>query len=77
MPFFSFHTKETSTMNRYESPIDELAERLTGVDASLTTSVSDILGAASQELIRVQLAPAPLVDDQQDRLPSLTAAPWH
>lgn len=32
-------------MTHYESAIDELATRLQGVDASLTTSIADILTA--------------------------------
>lgn len=42
-------------MTHDESAIDELAERLTGVDASLTTSIADILSAALQELIEAEL----------------------
>src|SRR5690606_28376294 len=37
------------------SAIHELAERLQGVDASLTTSIADVLTVALQELIEAEL----------------------
>ena len=42
-------------MTHYESAIDDIAGRLQGVDASLATSLSDILAAALQELIEAEL----------------------
>ncbi len=39
----------------YESAIDDIATRLQGVDASLTTSIAEILAAALQELIEAEL----------------------
>lgn len=42
-------------MARYESALDELASRLTGTDASLASSLSDILASALQELIETEL----------------------
>jgi DNA-binding ferritin-like protein len=39
------HTR-FDTMTHYESAIDQIAERLQGVDASLTSSIADILVAA-------------------------------
>ncbi|MEX2328497.1 MAG: IS256 family transposase [Nitriliruptoraceae bacterium] len=42
-------------MTHYESAIDEIAGRLQGTDASLATSLSDILAAALQELIEAEL----------------------
>lgn len=35
----------------YESALSELSELLTGIDASLSTSLAEILAAALQELI--------------------------
>ncbi len=42
-------------MTHYESAIHELAERLQGTDASLTTSIADILTVPLQELIEAEL----------------------
>ena len=42
-------------MTHYESAIDQIAERLQGTDASLTSSIAGILAAALQELIEVEL----------------------
>ena len=42
-------------MTQYESAIHLLAERLNGADASLTTSIAEILGTALQELIEAEL----------------------
>jgi putative transposase len=42
-------------MTMYESGLSELATRLIGADASLATSLGDILGAALQELIEAEL----------------------
>ena len=42
-------------MTTYESALSELSSRLTGTDASLTTSLADILAAALQELIEAEL----------------------
>jgi hypothetical protein len=42
-------------MTHYESAIDEIAGRLQGTDASLTSSIADILAAAMQELIEAEL----------------------
>jgi hypothetical protein len=41
-----FLHKERRTMTHYESPMNELAERRHGTDASLATSIADILGTA-------------------------------
>jgi putative transposase len=42
-------------MTTYESALSELSSRLLGTDATLTTSIADILGAAIQELIEAEL----------------------
>ncbi len=41
-------------MTQYESAIRLPAERLNGVDASLSTSIAEILATAMQELIEVR-----------------------
>jgi len=43
-------------MTHHQSAIHELAERLQGTDASLTTSIADILSVALQELIEAELS---------------------
>ncbi len=43
-------------MTHYQSAMHELAERLQDTDATLTTSIADILGAAIQELIEAELS---------------------
>jgi putative transposase len=42
-------------MTTYESALSELSSRLLGADASLTSSIADILAAALQELIEAEL----------------------
>jgi putative transposase len=42
-------------MAHYESALSDLAELLTGTDATLATSLADILAAAMQELIEAEL----------------------
>ena len=42
-------------MTTYESALSELSSRLIGTDSTLTTSLSDILAAALQELIEAEL----------------------
>src|SRR4051794_11447012 len=42
-------------MTMYESAVSDLAERLAGTDASLSTALRDILAAALQELIEAEL----------------------
>jgi putative transposase len=42
-------------MTHYESAIDDIAARLQGTDATLATSLSEILAAALQELIEAEL----------------------
>lgn len=42
-------------MTIHESALSELSSRLLGTDATLTTSIADILGAAIQELIEAEL----------------------
>ena len=42
-------------MTHYESAIDDIAARLQGTDASLTSSIAEILAAALQELIEAEL----------------------
>ena len=42
-------------MTMYESGLSDLAARLSGTDASLTTSLRDIVAAALQELIEAEL----------------------
>jgi putative transposase len=42
-------------MTTYESALSELSSRLIGTDSTLTTSLSDILAAALQEMIEAQL----------------------
>ena len=42
-------------MTTYESALSELSSRLIGTDSTLTASLSDILGAALQELIEAEL----------------------
>lgn len=44
-------------MAQYESALDELASRLTGTDASLASSLSDILTAALLNRPRLCAAP--------------------
>jgi putative transposase len=58
-------------MTHYESAIDELAGRLQGTDASLTTSISDILAAALQELIEAELV-ARIGAEPGERTPART-----
>jgi putative transposase len=48
--FELLHTR-FDTMAHYESALSDLAELLTGTDATLATSLADILAAAMQELI--------------------------
>ena len=42
-------------MTMYESALSDLAARLAGTDATLSTSLRDILAAALQELIEAEL----------------------
>jgi len=42
-------------MTTYESALSELSSRLIGTDSTLTTSLSDVLAAALQELIEAEL----------------------
>ena len=42
-------------MTTYESALSELSSRLIGTDSTLTTSLSDILAAALQEMIEAEL----------------------
>lgn len=42
-------------MTTYESALSELSSRLLGTDATLTSSLADILAAALQELIEAEL----------------------
>jgi transposase-like protein len=59
-------------MTHYESAINELAERLQGTDASLTTSIADILTVALQELIEAELS-ARIGAEPGERVPTRTA----
>ena len=59
-------------MTHYESAIDEIATRLQGTDASLATSLSDILAAAIQELIEAELT-GTIGADHGERTPARTA----
>jgi putative transposase len=45
-------------MAHYESALSEIVEQLTGTDATLASSLADILAAAIQELIEAQLTGA-------------------
>ena len=49
------HLRGNRTMTTYESALSELSSRLIGTDSTLTTSLSDILAAALQELIEAEL----------------------
>lgn len=42
-------------MTIHESALSELSSRLLGTDATLTSSIADILAAALQELIEAEL----------------------
>jgi putative transposase len=59
-------------MTHYESAIDEIAGRLQGTDASLTTSIADILAAALQELIEAELT-GTIGAEHGERTPTRTA----
>ena len=59
-------------MTHYESAINELAERLQGTDASLTTSIAEILGTALQELIEAEVT-ARIGAGHGERIPTRTA----
>ena len=59
-------------MTHYESAINELAERLQGTDASLTTSIADILTVALQELIEAELT-ARIGAEHGERVPTRIA----
>jgi putative transposase len=59
-------------MTHYESAIHQLAERLQSTDASLTTSIAEILGTALQELIEAELT-ATIGAEPGERVPSRTA----
>lgn len=59
-------------MTHYESAIHELAERLQGTDATLTTSIADILTVALQELIEAELT-ARIGAEPGERVPTRTA----
>jgi len=56
-------------MTQYESAINLLAERLHGTDASLTTSIADILTVALQELIEAELT-ARIGAEHGERVPT-------
>ena len=43
-------------MTRTESALSELADALIGTDATLTTSIAEIMGTALQELIEAELS---------------------
>ncbi len=59
-------------MAQYESALTELSERLTGTDPTLATSLADILTAAIQELIEVELT-GRIGADHGERNPARTA----
>lgn len=59
-------------MTQHESAIALLSERLLGTDASLSTSISDILAAALQELIEAELV-AMIGAEPGERTPARTA----
>jgi putative transposase len=59
-------------MTHYESAIDDIATRLQGTDASLTTSIADILAAALQELIEAELT-GTIGAEPGERSPARTA----
>ncbi|MBY5163146.1 IS256 family transposase [Salsipaludibacter albus] len=59
-------------MTHYQSAMHELAERLQDADATLTTSIADILGAAIQELIEAELS-ARIGAEPGERTPWRTA----
>jgi putative transposase len=59
-------------MTHYESAIDEIAGRLQGTDASLTSSIADILAAALQELVEAELS-ARIGAEPGERTPARTA----
>jgi putative transposase len=56
-------------MTMYESALSDLAERLAGSDATLTTSLRDIVAAALQELIEAELT-ATIGAEPGERTPS-------
>ncbi len=59
-------------MTTYESALTDLAARLAGSDATLTTSLGEIMAAALQELIEAQLT-ATIGAEPGERTPSRTA----
>lgn len=59
-------------MTQYESAIHELAERLQGADASLTTSIAEILRTTLQELIEAELTSV-IGAGPGERIPTRTA----
>jgi putative transposase len=59
-------------MTHYESAIDDIAGRLQGTDASLTSSIADILAAALQELVEAELT-ARIGAEPGERTPARTA----
>jgi putative transposase len=64
--------EEVDTLTHDETAIDDIATRLQGTHASLTSPIADILAAALQELIEAELT-VTIGAEHGERSPSWTA----